>query len=72
MLFTFCILGTIFLVFSIISMFVNRKWTLYTTAIGYKNYFDIINRLQQAGIKYKTKTPLGAYRNRDTFGDYTM
>ncbi|MBM7661397.1 hypothetical protein JOC85_002200 [Bacillus mesophilus] len=58
--------------FFLTSSYLNRNWVLYTTTFGYQNYFQVINRLQSAGIIYKTKTPLGAYRNRDTFEDYTQ
>lgn len=40
------------------------KFTLLYTAVGYDDYFRIVDKLIKYGIKYKTKTNIAVSRSR--------
>ncbi|WP_456277844.1 hypothetical protein [Bacillus sp. AK128] len=69
MIVTICVIASVLLLYACLSMYLNRKWVLYSTTFGYENYFKLVSRLQQSGIRYKTKTPLGTQRHRDLLGN---
>jgi hypothetical protein len=51
------LLALLYLIISLLRYYLNRKWLLIYTAFGYENYFKEIAKLQNAGVKYKSKTP---------------
>jgi len=63
------ILFTLIILF--VQLMVNRKWKLIYTAFGYNSYFTIAAKLKNAGVKYKTKTPLN-FSDAERFKDNTQ
>ena len=61
----------VFLVFSFLKFYLNRKWRLIYTAFGSDNYFRVVGKLNAAGIKYKTNTPVNL-RDDIRFKDFTQ
>ena len=59
------------LVVSLLQLYFNRKWLLFYTAFGYDQYFMIIAKLNAAGVKYKTKSPVST-RGDERFKDQTQ
>jgi hypothetical protein len=59
------------LLISLLQLFFNRKWLLFYTAFGHDNYFMIIAKLNAAGVKYKTKSPVST-RGDARFNDQTQ
>ena len=66
------VLVGIYLIYSLLQHYFNRKWVLLNTAFGYENYFKIIAKLQNAGVKYKTKTPVDTRGSDNRFKDQTQ
>jgi hypothetical protein len=65
------ILVLFYLLFSLLQHYFNRKWQLLYTAFGYDHYFTIIAKLNAAGVKYKTKSPVST-RGDARFNDQTQ
>jgi hypothetical protein len=63
-------LGSIILLITLIQLFLDRKWELYYIAYGYEDYFKVISKLKEDGIKYKVKLPLNL--RFDRFKDNTQ
>lgn len=59
------------LLISLLQLYFNRKWLLFYTAFGYDQYFMIIAKLNAAGVKYKTKSPVST-RGDARFKDQTQ
>jgi hypothetical protein len=59
------------LLFSLLQHYFNRKWQLFYTAFGYDQYFMIIAKLNAAGVKFKTKSPVST-RGDARFKDQTQ
>lgn len=68
---TIIILAAIFLLYSVLKLYSNRKWTLFYTAFGHENYYKIVAKLNNAGVKYKTSTPVN-FRGDAGFKDQTQ
>jgi flagellar biosynthesis/type III secretory pathway M-ring protein FliF/YscJ len=67
------VLFLILVIFTLFRLVFNRKWKLLYTAFGYEKYFRVVSALKDDGIKYKTKTPMGAIRNRELINnDFTQ
>lgn len=64
------IIGVI-IITSLLQIFLNRKWKLVYTAFGQENYFKITAKLNENGVKYKTKIPPNGFRER-SFNDNTQ
>ncbi|MEH7084567.1 hypothetical protein V7139_17770 [Neobacillus drentensis] len=61
----------VFLVFSFLKFYFNRKWKLFYTAFGSDNYFMVVAKLNAAGVKFKTNT-LVNLRSDARFKDFTQ
>jgi len=61
----------IFLLIWLLQHYFNRKWKPFYTAFGHDNYFMIIAKLNAAGVKYKTKSPVST-RGDARFIDQTQ
>lgn len=59
------------LLISLLQLYFKRKWLLFFTAFGYDQYFMIIAKLNAAGVKYKTKSPVST-RGDARFKDQTQ
>jgi flagellar biosynthesis/type III secretory pathway M-ring protein FliF/YscJ len=64
--------GPILLVFGIINFISYKNWTSVYTALDDETYFRVVDKLKQAGIRYKTKSqtnlttaPFGGNRQRN-------
>jgi hypothetical protein len=56
---------------TIIKSFSNRNWKLIYTAFGDDNYFKIVSKLNEDGVKYRTEIP-GNLRTPRTYNDNTQ
>lgn len=61
----------VFLVFSFLKFYFNRKWKLFYTAFGSDTYFMVAAKLNAAGVKFKTNTPVNL-RTDARFKDFTQ
>lgn len=55
------IAGTVVLI-TFLKLVLNRKWKLFYTALGSEEYFRIVGKLKNEGVKYKVETPVTAMR----------
>jgi len=62
----------IFLFYRLLQLYLSRNWVLFYTAFGHDNYFKIITKLNNAGVKYRTKTPVSTRGNDLRFMDQTQ
>ncbi|CAH0346631.1 hypothetical protein [Bacillus sp. CECT 9360] len=62
------IIVLIFVIITLAKIYLNRKWKLIFTTFGHENYFKVVAKLKNAGVKYKIKTPLNV-NDRQRFND---
>jgi hypothetical protein len=65
------ILVVFYLLYFLLQLYIDRKWVLFYTAFGHDNYYEIIAKLNSAGVKYKIKTPVNS-RGDARFKDETQ
>jgi protein associated with RNAse G/E len=51
------VLVSLFILFELTKMILNRNWKLISTTFGNEEYFRIIAKLKTEGIRYKTDSP---------------
>jgi hypothetical protein len=70
---TIVILASVVIIISLIRTYSNRNWKQIYSTYGNEEYFKIIAKLKEEGIKYKVETPFRGFNSRnERFKDDTQ